>query len=138
MKGSEHLIPVLDRDGLRRFGLTTGVIVAILFGVVLPWLLSFSMPVWPWVLGSVLVLWALAAPSTLGQVYRGWMRFGLMLNRITSPLILGTVFFLVFLPTALALRALGKDPMRRRIEPNTTSYRTESSRKRREQMEHPF
>ena len=37
-----HEIPELDREGLRQFGLTTGGIVAVLFGVVLPWLFDLD------------------------------------------------------------------------------------------------
>ena len=41
-------IPELDRRGLRSFGLTTGLMVAALFGLALPWLLEHQVPIWPW------------------------------------------------------------------------------------------
>ena len=41
---SEHKIPVLDRKGLREFGLVTGGIIAGLFGLFFPWLIERPFP----------------------------------------------------------------------------------------------
>lgn len=128
----------LDRKGLRDFGLTTGAIVAVLFGLFFPWLLDLSFPLWPWLIFAVLGVWALLAPDTLKPVYRGWMRFGLLLNRITTPLILGIVFFLMFAPMALFMRLRGRDPMARKLDADTSSYRIPSKKISKENMEKPF
>jgi Kef-type K+ transport system membrane component KefB len=123
---STHPIPELDRAGLRRFALTTAAIIAVLFGLVLPWLLDTGLPIWPWPLAAALALWGLLAPRSLRPVYRGWMRFGLLMSRVTTPLILGLVFFVLFVPTGLMMRLFGRDPMRRRLEPEAESYREPS------------
>ena len=60
-----HDIPDLDRRGLRKFGLTTGAIMVMLFGLVLPWLRDRPLPLWPWCVAAVLAVWALAAPASL-------------------------------------------------------------------------
>ena len=39
-----HTIPELDRKGLREFGITTGIIVVIIFGLFFPWLLEHAIP----------------------------------------------------------------------------------------------
>ena len=91
-------IPELDTAGLRRFGLSTGAIVAVLFGIALPYLFEWSYPRWPWIIAGVLITWALVAAPSLKHVYRNWMRLGLLLNRIVSPIILGIVFFIVVTP----------------------------------------
>ena len=93
MRSTSHPIPELDRKGLREFGLVTGAIVAGLFGLFFPWLLETGLPAWPWAVGGGLGLWALVAPASLRPVYRTWMRLGLALSRITTPLILGVVFY---------------------------------------------
>jgi len=132
-------IPELDAKGLRKFGLTTGAIVAALFGGLIPWAFGLHYPTWPWVLAGVLGLWALAAPATLNPVYRGWMRFGLLINAVMSRVVLGIVFYLVVLPTGLVMRLTGKDPMRRRFEPDAASYRQPPSRAlQSKHMENPF
>jgi len=138
MAAIKHEIPDLDRKGLRSFGLTTGTIVAGLFGLVLPWLLGHTLPLWPWVLCGVLVMWACLAPVSLRPVYRVWMRFGLLISRITTPIILSIVFFLVITPVAFIRGLLGKDSMSRRLDEKMTTYRVKSRKASAENLERPF
>ncbi len=133
-----HDIPELDAPGLRRFAITTGSIVAVLFGLLLPWLLGFGYPRWPWVLAGVLIVWGLAAPSTLRPVYVGWMRFGLLLNRIVSPVVLGLMFFIIITPVAVLTRVFGRDTLSRRIDLDKDSYRVPSRQAGRDNMDKPF
>lgn len=133
-----HDIPELDKKGLREFGLVTGAIVAVLFGALLPWIFNLSYPVWPWIIGAVLALWALLAPSTLGPVYKWWMRLGLLLNRITTPLIMGVAFFLVIAPIGMLMRLVRHDPMARRMDEQVDSFRVISQKPPKENMEKPF
>jgi hypothetical protein len=133
-----HDIPELDAKGLRSFALTTGGIVVALFGLLLPWLLDLGFPIWPWVLGTVLGVWGLAAPASLRPIYRGWMRFGLLASRITTPIILGIVFYIVIMPMGLVMRLFGHDPMRRRLDIEDASYRVPSKPAPRESVERPY
>ena len=133
-----HEIPELDRQGLRQFGLVTGGIFVGLFGLFFPWLLEIAIPTWPWVLGGVLAVWGLAAPGTLKPVYRAWMKFGLLLSRVTTPIVLGIVFFLVIFPTGFAMRLFGRDPMNRQFDDEAKSYRVSSIKAPKESMERPF
>ncbi|MFQ5785627.1 MAG: SxtJ family membrane protein [Alphaproteobacteria bacterium] len=77
-----------------------------------------------WALGLAFVLLAaaLSGPAWLGPANRLWARFGLALHRVVNPLITGLVFYLVVTPTGLALRALGKDPLRLRLDTSAKSY----------------
>lgn len=131
-------IPELDRHGLRQFGLTMAGIIAGLFGLAFPLLLGVPWALWPWVIAGVFTLWSLLLPQTLNPVYYGWMRFGLFMGRIMNPLILGIVFFLLFVPMGWAMRLLASDPMRRRLEPNAPSYRVPSRPLPPRGMEKPF
>ena len=131
-------IPELDKSGLRNFGITTGVIIAGLFGVFFPWLLDRSSPLWPWAVFGVLVAWALIAPRSLGPVYRGWMRFGVALSRITTPIIMGLVFFVVILPFGLVRRLFGQDSMQRKMDEGVKSYRIESTENETDTLENPY
>lgn len=130
-------IPELDARGLRRFGLTTGGIVAVLFGVLFPLLFAASWPLWPWIIFVLLGIWAIVAPATLDPLYKGWMRVGILLGRITTPIILTLVFAVAFVPAALVMRLLGKDPMRRRFD-STDTYRLKSKNPSSENMEKPY
>lgn len=138
MAANAHDVPELDRKGLRHFAFSTGAIVAVLFGLIFPWLLEFSVPLWPWVVAGVLIAWGLVAPDSLRPLYRAWMRFGLLLSRVTTPLVLGIVFFLIFAPMAFAMRLIGRDPLARKLDKEAESYRVPSHIPPRENMEKPF
>ena len=134
----QHSIPELDAKGLREFGLLTGGFTVALFGLILPWIFNLSYPLWPWVLGGILGLWALAAPASLNKVYKTWMRFGLILSSIMTPLILGLVFFLVVTPMGIAMRAMKKDPLTREFDNDANSYRVISNKKSKHSLEKPY
>lgn len=130
-------IPELDASGLRQFGLTTGAIVAVLFGVVFPYFLDLSWPLWPWIVFAVLGIWAIIAPTSLGPVYRGWMRFGMLLSKITTPLIMTLLFVIAIFPGALLMRLFRKDPMRRSFD-DSESYRVKAKQPSVENLEKPY
>ena len=77
-----------------------------------------------WALGvaAVFAASALLAPRLLRPLNLVWFRFGLLLNTVVSPLVFGVLFLFAILPTALAMRALGKDPLRLRRDPAAASY----------------
>jgi hypothetical protein len=134
----DHTIPELDQKGLREFGLMTGAAVVAIFGLFFPWMLDLDWPVWPWAIAAPLWLLALIHPPWLRRIYRAWMRFGLLAGKVTTPLVLGIVFFLMISPMAMARRLWGKDPIQRVLDPDRDSYRTQSARSPRERLERPF
>jgi hypothetical protein len=132
-------IPELDGAGLRKFGVTTGVIVTLLFGLLLPWLLGHGYPLWPWVLGAILLLWAQFMPRTLAPVYAVWMRFGMVLGVVNTRIILFLLYTMVFVPVGLAFRVFGRDPMTRALTPGSAdSYRTMSKKRDHGHFERPY
>lgn len=116
-----------SKEELRRFGIVVGLLLAALFGLVLPYVFNLSYVLWPWILGAALLIPGLVAPALLAPVYKAWMWLGLALNKIVSPVVLGALFFLVFLPYGLVMRLMGRDPLHLRLEPEATSYRVHSS-----------
>jgi len=137
MVAAVHTIPELDRKGLREFGLVTGAIVAGLFGLFFPWVLERSWPLWPWAIFALLGLWGLIAPLSLRPVYRVWMRFGLLLSKITTPIIMGLVFFVVITPIGLVRRLAGRDSMSRGFDDSST-YRVSSTKPASDNLEKPY
>jgi hypothetical protein len=128
----------LDKQGLRKFGLTTGVIVAVLFGLLLPWLFNHDWPTWPWVVAVVLWVWAMLLPATLEAVYHGWMKVGHVLGWINTRIILGVMFYTVFFLVGLIMKVIGNDPMSRKIDKATTSYRVSSHPRDKNHVERPY
>ena len=131
-------IPPRDRRGLRQFGLVVGSTLIALFGVVVPWTLERPMPTWPWGVGGALIVWAAVHPSSLAPIYLGWMRAAMAMSRVTTPLVLGLLFFVVMTPVALVLRLLARDSMARRFDRASESYRTTSRPLPQRHIERPF
>ena len=77
---------------------------------------------WALALATLFLVVAFARPRLLSPLNRLWTKFGLVLHRVVSPIALFAVFCLAVLPTALVLRALGKDPLRLRFDPRSKSY----------------
>ena len=138
MIAAPHAIPELDRKDLRSFGFTTGVIVAVLFGLFFPWVLDHAMPIWPWILCGVLIVWASIAPASLRPAYKVWMRFGLLMSRITTPLILGILFFGLITPISFILSLMKRDPLFRKLDSQLDSYRVKSRLLKKHNLEKPF
>ena len=136
---SDRGIPKIDKKGLREFGLIVGGVFGGLFGLLLPLLhRHLPLPVWPWVIAVPLLVLAVVSPSTLEPVYRFWMRVGIFLSKIMTPLWMGLVFYLVVMPMGLIMRMFKKDPMERKLNTEASTYRIMSQLKSRESMERPF
>ena len=131
-------IPELDNAGLRQFAITTGGVIALLFGIAFPWLFERGYPLWPWLIFAALTVWGVVASNTIRPVYFGWMKFALVLSKITTPIILGIVFVVVFIPVSLIFRLLGKDPMRRKGKKMSESYKLQSKKPAEGNLERPF
>jgi hypothetical protein len=102
----------LTRAEGRRFGLTVGAAFGVLAG--LSWWRGHEVP--PLVLaglGSALIAAGLLAPTRLGPVFAAWMRFALLLSKITTPLLMSLVYFVVILPVGLVVRRI-RHPLARR------------------------
>lgn len=77
---------------------------------------------WAAVLSGLFCLAALAAPAILAPLNRAWTALGGLLHRITNPIILGILFYLVFTPLGWLLRRMGKSVLRSNPEPDAASY----------------
>lgn len=104
----------------RAFGLVFAVVFAIVG--VLPLFFGHSMHAWAFVVAAAFLLAALARPSILKPLNALWLKFGLLLHRIVSPLVLGLMFFLVVTPTGIVMRLVGKDPLRLKWDARLPSY----------------
>jgi len=71
-------------------------------------------------LGGVLWVTGLAVPARLGPVQRLWMALAHAISRVTTPVFLGIVYFLVIMPVGVLMRLFGRNPVRHR--PVNDSY----------------
>lgn len=104
----------------RKFGLTIGIVLAIVAG-----LKALHSPVWLVFCGvpaGAFVILALVRPEWLSVPNRLWLKLGLLLHRIVSPVIMAILFYGTILPIGLLMRALGKDPLRLRLDKEAKTY----------------
>lgn len=80
--------------------------------------------VWPFTvtLALAFLVMALLRPAALHPLNRIWMKFGQLLHKIVNPVIMALLFYGTVLPTGLVMRAMGKDMLRLKREPEADSY----------------
>ncbi len=77
---------------------------------------------WSIVIAGVFGTLAWLRPASLAPLNRLWLRLGLLLSKVVSPVILGLLFFVTITPIGLLMRATGKDPLRLRKRESESSY----------------
>jgi hypothetical protein len=104
----------------RKFGLTFAAIFVLLaaIGYYRAWHLTWLFAA----LAPLNLALALKFPDVLDAPNRAWLKFGLLLNRIVSPVIMLMLFFGVVAPIGFILKWLKKDSLRLRKEPSAKSY----------------
>jgi Saxitoxin biosynthesis operon protein SxtJ len=88
-------------------------------------------------LASALITGGLVAPTRLGPIYRGWMALAGMISKVTTPVLMGAIFFLVITPTGLLARLLGHRPLSR-PRGAATYWQSRPVGARRGEMDHQF
>jgi hypothetical protein len=75
-------------------------------------------------LGVAAVFGGFAAvlPRVLHPLNVVWMRFGALLNKIVSPVVLGAIYVVLFVPVGLFFRLTKRDALRRAWQPELASY----------------
>jgi hypothetical protein len=101
-----------------------GIVFSIVFAIIglLPLLGDGGVRLWALGISVIFLGLAFMKPSVLTVPNRLWFRFGLLLNKIVSPVVMGLIFVLTVIPTGLVLRARGKDPLRKKMDPEAQTY----------------
>src|SRR5690349_3487568 len=104
----------------RSFGLTFAAVCLVL--TLLPLLKGHAPRRWAAPFAVVFLLSALLRPAVLHPLNAFWLRLGLLLQKIVSPLFLAVLFYGVFTPMGYFYRILGKDLLRLRFDRGAKSY----------------
>jgi predicted membrane metal-binding protein len=112
----DTVVPASDRS--------FGMVFAAVFLIVGAWPLLDGRSPRLWALGAagLLALVTTFSPWLLRPLNAVWIRLGEFLHRLVTPVIMGLVFFLTVLPTALVMRALGKDHLRLKLDQDSPTY----------------
>jgi hypothetical protein len=94
----------------RRFGLTVGGAFAVLATVT--WWRGHVWGVYLFgSLAGALMVAALLLPTRLGPVERAWMALAHAISRVTTPIVMSAIYFLVLTPVGLLRRSLAANPV---------------------------
>ena len=97
----------------RKFGWTFAALFVLIGALSHPWLIA---------LGALFAVVTVTRAELLGPLKRAWMRLGEALNRVVSPLVMALIFYAVFTPVGIVMRALGRDALSLRYEPKADTY----------------
>jgi hypothetical protein len=108
------------RKELRQFGLTVGIVFALL-AVLLLWRGRPSYPYF-FIISAILILPALFVPSLLMPFHKAWMTFAILMSWVMTRLILGILFYVGFTPMSFFAKLFGKDFLRLKFDKKAESY----------------
>ena len=77
---------------------------------------------WSLLAGAAFLISGLLYPRILGPLNRLWLKFGLVLHAIVSPVVMGLLFYSTVTPIGILFRWLGKDPLRLRLDRSIDTY----------------
>ena len=121
-----------DRRTLRRFGL----VALVAFGALGAWVFFrehfFALALSPSAARAIgVALWCVAgasgvlaavAPQALRWLYAGLTLVTLPIGLVISHIVMAALYYLVFTPTALVFRLIGRDALHRKADPSAKSY----------------
>ncbi len=74
-----------------------------------PLLKGNDLRIWSLVISFIFLALGLVNSKILTPLNRLWFKFGLLLGRFISPLLMGIIFFIVVTPTGIIMRLFKKD-----------------------------
>ncbi len=103
---------------------TFGIVFAVVFLIVAlaPLLRKHSLKISFLILSFAFISTSLVWPKALLPLNKLWETLGKILEKITNPLIMGVLFYLVITPIGLILRLRKKDVLSLRLKSEETSY----------------
>jgi hypothetical protein len=81
-----------------------------------------SLRLWALAIAGTFLGLAFAAPALLNPLNRLWFAFGLLLGKVTTPVVMGLLYVLTIVPTGLIMRLRGRDLLHLEIDRARKSY----------------
>lgn len=89
-----------------------GFLFILIFSLVNIYTYVFDLYIWFWIsllLNLFFIICTLIKPSILTPFNKLWMKFGYLLSKIISPIIISLIFFIIFTPVSLFFKIIGRD-----------------------------
>ena len=78
--------------------------------------------IWSGIISFIFLVLGLLNSSILTPLNKIWFKFGIILGKIISPVIMAIIFFLVVTPTGLIMRILRKDILNLKYNQNKSHW----------------
>ena len=109
----------------RNFGL---VFFIIFLGVAIyPLFDNGDIRLWSFVIASAFFILGIINSRLLNPLNKLWFKFGLLLAKFISPLVMGLIFFFLVSPIAIVMRLLKKDLLNLKFNKSNTYWISKSS-----------
>ena len=96
----------LTPEAGRKFGLTLG-FAFVAIGALLYWRGKPTRAMVAFTIGGLFLAAGLVVPTHLGPVERAWMGLAHLISKVTTPVFMGIVYFVVMMPIGFIRRAMG-------------------------------
>ena len=87
-----------------------------------PLVKSGEIRLWSLIVALIFLILGLLNSKILTPLNSVWFKFGLLLGKVVSPVIMGIIFFLVVTPTSFIMRILGKDLLNLKYNKNKSYW----------------
>ncbi len=108
-----------------------GTIFFVVFIIIALWPLlnSENVRTWSLVISMIFLFLGILNSKLLTPLNKLWMKFGLLLGKVVSPVVMAVIFFGVVTPTGLIMRMLGKDILKLNKNKNNSYWEKKDNSK---------
>ena len=104
----------------RSFGIVFFIVFLII--AIYPFLNQGELRLWSLIVSIIFLILGLLNSKLLLPFNKIWFRFGILLGKIVSPLVMGIIFFFVVTPIGILMRILKKDLLNLKFNKKTTYW----------------
>ena len=87
-----------------------------------PFINDGNLRIWFFIISIIFLILGILNSKILTPLNKIWFKFGLLLGKIISPVVMGTIFFIVVTPIGLILRLFQKDVLNLKFNNNKTYW----------------
>ena len=101
-----------------------GLVFFVVFVVISLWPLIYgdSIRIWSLIVSTFFIILGLMNSKLLTPLNHLWIKFGMILGAIISPVVMAVIFFLVVTPISFVMNIMGKDLLKTRYDKKKESY----------------
>ena len=118
----------------RNFGIVFFIVFLLI--AIYPFFKNENIRIWSLIVSIIFLVLSILKSKLLTPFNKIWFKFGLLLGKMISPIIMSMIFFVVVTPTAILMKLLRKDLLNLKFNNNKTYWIEKNGPKR--QMKNQF